>query len=139
MLGAHSTGTAAFRFENVRLRGDQLMVPPPGAFSAALEAIDLARVVAAMCIGMLQRGLDIAVGYVSNRQAFGKPLSEQQGLRWMLADVATDLEAAKALGANGFRQDRSPARHLAASKMAQYLDGTTEIQNVVNARSLFGS
>ncbi len=45
----------------------------------------------------------------------------------------------QALGANGFRQDRPLARHFAAAKMAQYLDGTTEIQNVVIARSLFKS
>ena len=44
----------------------------------------------------------------------------------------------QALGANGFRHDRPLARHLASAKMAQYLDGTTEIQNVVIARSLFG-
>ena len=179
MLGAHSTGTASFRFDDVRLEEGQLMVPPPGAFKAALEAIDLARVVvAAMCAGMLQRGLETAVDYVKGRDAFGKPLSQQQGMRWMLADVATDLEAARALtatataalddeaadkavkaahakkfstrvtmdglsecmqalGANGFRQDFPLARHLASAKMAQYLDGTTEIQNVVIARSLF--
>jgi alkylation response protein AidB-like acyl-CoA dehydrogenase len=180
MLGAHSTGTAGFRFEDVTLSPDQLMVPPPGAFRAAMEAIDLARVVvSAMCAGMLRRSLDIAVDYVSERRAFGQPLSAQQGLRWMLADVATDLEAAtalttaaatalddespdravraahakkfatrvtmdgisqcmQALGANGFRHDRPLVRHLASAKMAQYLDGTTEIQNVVIARSLFG-
>jgi len=97
----------------------------------------------------------------------------------MLADVATDTEAAGALaaraadavdagdpqagvlaahakkfatrvaltglsqcmqvlGANGFRHDRPLARHLAAAKMAQYLDGTTEVQNIVIARGLFG-
>lgn len=44
----------------------------------------------------------------------------------------------QALGANGFRHDRPLARHLACAKMAHYLDGTTEIQNVVIARSLFG-
>lgn len=179
MLGAHSTGTASFLFDDVQLDDGQLMVAPPEAFRAAMEAIDLARVVvAAMCAGMLQRGLETAVDYVSGREAFGKPLSQQQGLRWMLADVATDLEAAQALaerattalddnapdkavkaahakkfstrvtmdglsecmqalGANGFKQDFPLARHLASAKMAQYLDGTTEIQNVVIARSLF--
>ena len=44
----------------------------------------------------------------------------------------------QAMGANGFRQDWPLARHLASAKMAQYLDGATEIQNVVIARSLFG-
>lgn len=181
LLAAHSTGTASFRFENVHLSDDQLFVPPGEAFRAAMYAIDIARiVVAAMCTGMLARGLEIAVDYTRERQAFGLPLSEQQGLRWMLADVATNLEAARglaaiaaqaldekapdvgvraahakkfstrvaldglgdcmqALGANGFRHDRPLARHLASAKMAQYLDGTTEIQNVVIARGLFGS
>ena len=179
MLGAHSTGTGSFRFENVELDAGQLFVPPGLAFRAAMEAIDIARiVVAAMCAGMLRRGLEIAVDYVKNRQAFGAPLADRQGLQWMLADVATDLEASvalaraastaldegdpsigvraahakkfatrvtldglsqcmQALGANGFRHDRPLARHFAGAKMAQYLDGTTEIQNVVIARSLF--
>ncbi len=181
MLGAHATGTGGFRFEHVELDADQLFVPPGLAFRAAMEAIDTARiVVSAMCAGMLRRGIEIAVDYLKNRQAFGAPLSERQGLQWMLADVATNLEASlaltrtaaaaldagdpamgvraahakkfatrvtldglaqcmQALGANGFRHDRPLARHLACAKMAHYLDGTTEIQNVVIARSLFGT
>ncbi len=181
MLGAHTTGTGSFRFDNVELDADQLFIPPGKAFRAAMEAIDIARiVVSAMCAGMLRRGLETAVDYMQNRQAFGSPLSDRQGLRWMLADVATDLEASmaltqtaataldegdptmgvraahakkfatrvalhglsqcmQALGANGFRHDRPLARHLAGAKMAQYLDGTTEIQNVVIARALFGA
>ena len=179
MLGAHSTGTASFRFENVTVEPEQLFVAPGSAFRAAMEAIDLARiVVSAMCVGMMRRGLETAVNYTKRRQAFGAPLSERQGLQWILADVATDLEAAKALtavaaraldagdpelgiraahakkfatrvalsglsqcmqalGASGFRQDDPLARHLAGAKMAQYLDGTTEIQNVVISRALF--
>jgi len=180
MFGAHSTGAGGFCFDGVALAADQLFIPPGEAFRAAMAAIDLARVVvAAMCTGMLRRALAIAVDYVRERRAFGAPLADQQGLRWMLADVATDIEATaaltavaaeaidadapdravraahakkfatraamaglstcmQALGASGFRQDRPLARHLAAAKMTEYLDGTTEIQNVVIARSLFG-
>ncbi|MFP6775098.1 MAG: acyl-CoA dehydrogenase family protein, partial [Alphaproteobacteria bacterium] len=101
---------------------------------------------------------------------------EFQGLQWMLADVATNLEAAKllthraaelmesdnnatlaaahakkfttrvafsgiadcmqAMGAAGYTCEYPLARHLAAAKMAQFLDGTTEIQNVVISRDL---
>jgi len=180
MLGAHSTGTAGFRFKGVELSAGQLFIEPGQAFRAAMAAIDLARiVVAAMCAGMLRRGLTIAIDYLKDREAFGGPLSDQQGLRWMLADVATDTAATaalaaeaataidagapdiavkaahakkfatrvamtglaqcmQALGANGFRQDLPLARHLAAAKMAAYLDGTTEVQNIVIARALFG-
>ena len=180
MFGAHATGTGGFAFRDVHVTADQLFLAPGQAFRAAMSAIDIARiVVAAMCTGMLRRGLAVAVDYAAQRTAFGGPLSEKQGLQWMLADVATQTEAAAALaaraaaaidasdpqagalaahakkfatraamdglsecmqamGANGFRQDWPLARHLASAKMAQYLDGATEIQNVVIARSLFG-
>ena len=180
MFGAHATGAGGFTFNDVRLAEDQLFIQPGVAFAASMIAIDIARiVVAAMCVGMLGRGLMTAIQYTRGRDAFGGPLSEKQGLQWMLADVATDTAAAAALarqaaetidlgeesarvlaahakkfatraalsglsecmqamGANGFRQDQPLARHLAAAKMAQYLDGTTEVQNIVIARALFG-
>lgn len=180
MMGAHSTGANGFCFEGVRLSDDQLFIPPGEAFRAAMEAIDIARiVVAAMCAGMLARGIAAATAFLKGRHAFGGPLSDQQALRFLVADAATDLEAMRALteaagaafdaraadagvmaahakkfatrqalarlldcmqalGAPGFRQDQPLARHVAGAKMAAYLDGTTEIQNVVIARSLFG-
>ncbi len=179
MLSCHASGTGSIRFENVELSEEQLFYPPGEAFRKALFAIDIARIVLSrMCAGMLADGLTHAVDYVSNRKAFGAPLSEKQGLRWMLADVATDLRAATALidqaiaafeaddpempelaahakkfttrvvltglgqcmqamGANGFRQDAPLARHFAAAKMTQWMDGATEIQNEVIARKLF--
>jgi len=143
-----------------------------------MEGIDLARaVVGAMCCGMMRTGLNTALRYAAQRQVFGGPLSHQQGVRWQLADVATDLEAARlltynatraldagenatlpaahakkfatraahsglsacmqALGADGLKDDHPLAQHLVGAKIAQYLDGTTEIQNVVISRALF--
>ena len=120
-------------------------------------------------------GLDIALQYATRRRAFGQATIEFQGLQWMLADVATDLEAARLLtraaaqaidhghgtvaashakkfatraavkgladcmqvmGAAGFKSDQPLGRHLAGAKMAHYLDGTTEIQNLIIARDL---
>ena len=49
------------------------------------------------------------------------------------------VQCMQALGANGLRHDLPLARHLAAAKITQYIDGTTEIQNVVLSRSLFGT
>ncbi len=178
MLGCHATGAGGFRFEDCKVTADQMFVPPGEGFKAAMSGIDVARVnVAAMCSGMLRCGLETALEFTARHQAFGAPIADLQGLQWMLADVATDLEASRALayvaaqaidsagdnaaikaahakkfatraalarladcmqvmGARGFRQDLPLARHLAAAKMAQYLDGTTEIQNVVIARAL---
>jgi alkylation response protein AidB-like acyl-CoA dehydrogenase len=127
--------------------------------------------------GMMRASLECAVDYALKRQVFGRPVADFQGVQWQLADVATNLEAARALtyqatlaidkgedatikashakkfatraaltdisscmqamGAEGFRADYALGRHMAGAKMAQYLDGTTEIQNVVISRALF--
>ena len=145
----------------------------------AMQGITAARIfVGAQCCGILKAGLERAIGYVSRRKAFGRPVGSFQGLQWELVNVATEREAARllvyraaaaadrglsatveaaqakkfataaavsglvtcmqAMGAHGFLIDSTLGRHLATAKMAEYLDGTSEIQNVVVARSLFG-
>ena len=177
MLGGYAIGAGGFRFESVRVGPNQLLVPAGQGFKAALAGIDVARTcVAAMCTGLLRAGLDTAMPRLLRRRAFGRPLAEQQGLQWQLADVATNLRACRllaydaasimdrgdsaqeaaahakkfattaafsglnvcmqAMGADGMKQEYPLARHLAAAKMAQYLDGTTEIQNVVISRAM---
>jgi alkylation response protein AidB-like acyl-CoA dehydrogenase len=179
MLGGYAFGAGGFRFENVRIEADQLLVPPGQGFRSAMSGIDIARtVVSSMCCGMLQSSIDCVMPRLLKRQAFGKPLSGQQGLQWQIADVATDLHASRlmaqdaarlieqdgaapveaahakkfatrvalggisacmqAMGADGLKQEYPFARHLVAAKIAQYLDGTTEIQNVVISRKLQG-
>ena len=178
MLGGHALGTGGIRFEGCRVGDDAALLPPERAFKAAMAGIDIARInVAAMCAGMLRAGLDIAVAATAAKSAFGQKLADFQGLRWQLADVATNAHAARlmaydaataldrgknatvaaahakkfatrvaldglaqcmqALGANGLCHDTPLPRHLAGAKMAQYIDGTTEIQNVVIARNLW--
>ncbi len=178
LMGGHAMGTGGFRFADTPVGSDGMLLKAGAGFKAAMTGIDFARVVlSAMCCGMMQAGLDCALDYAVRRRAFGRPIAEFQGLQWMLADAATDLQASRLLtydaarrldagadatiasahakkfatraalvrladcmqtmGAAGYRADYPLARHLAAAKMAQFLDGTTEIQNVVIARALF--
>lgn len=75
-----------------------LLVPPGAGMRAALGAIDVARFdIAAISNGLLAEALDLAVAYAKQRRTFGSPIIEHQGISWMLADVATDLEAARGL------------------------------------------
>jgi alkylation response protein AidB-like acyl-CoA dehydrogenase len=76
----------------------QLLVPPGEGMRAALGAIDVARFdIAAIANGLHAEALDVATAYALERTAFGKPLLEHQGLAFALADVATELEAARGL------------------------------------------
>jgi len=75
-----------------------VLVPPGQGMGAALGAIDVARFdIAAISNGLHAEALDVACDYALQRQVFGKPVLEHQGIGWALADVATDLEAARGL------------------------------------------
>jgi alkylation response protein AidB-like acyl-CoA dehydrogenase len=75
-----------------------LLVPPGQGMRAALAAIDVARFdIAAISNGLHAEALDVAARYAMERSVFGKPILEHQGIAWALADVATELEAARGL------------------------------------------
>ena len=98
LLGGHALGTSGFTFEACRVGEQSVLVEPGQGFRAAMQGIELARIiVAAMCCGMLESALSVALDATRDRHAFGRAIGDFQGIQWMLADVATELEAAKAL------------------------------------------
>lgn len=98
LLGGHVAAIADVHFRNVDIARERMVVPPGEGLKAALSAIDLARInVAAMSCGSLATGLDVALRYATTRRAFGQAIGDFQGLQWALADIATDLKAARLL------------------------------------------
>ena len=98
LMGGHAIGVGGFRLTDYHADEHALFYPPGQAFKRALTSINGARAyVAAMCCGMVAESLRIALDYATKRRSFGKRLLDHQGLRWSLADVATDLEAARLL------------------------------------------
>jgi alkylation response protein AidB-like acyl-CoA dehydrogenase len=98
LMGGHAIGAGGFRLAGYRAAADDLFLPPGPAFKRALTSINGARTyVAAMCCGMVDEALGLALDHARTRHAFGKPIIEHQGLRWSLVEVATDLEAARLL------------------------------------------
>src|SRR6476469_4881187 len=96
--GGHAIGVGGFRLVDYIAPDEALLHPPGAAFKSALAGVNGARVyVAAMCCGMLQASLETAVRYAQQRQTFGQPVIDHQGVRWKLVDAATDLEAARLL------------------------------------------
>jgi alkylation response protein AidB-like acyl-CoA dehydrogenase len=89
-------GVAGLKLAGYRVEDADVIYPPGKAFASALASLNAARAyVAAMCLGMVGEALDVALRYGRERTTFGQPLVEHQGWRWQLADVATELEAAR--------------------------------------------
>jgi alkylation response protein AidB-like acyl-CoA dehydrogenase len=85
------------RFENARVPRENLLVREDG-FRKLMGAFNGQRCLnSAICIGIAQGALDEAIAYVQGRQQFGQPIGDFQGIRWVLADMALDVEAARLL------------------------------------------
>jgi alkylation response protein AidB-like acyl-CoA dehydrogenase len=101
LVGGAAIGACGVRLQRVRVADRDLFAPPGQAFKRALHSISAARVyVSAMACAVVET-LRTAVAYAAERQSFGRPLLDHQGLRWSLVDVAADLEAARLLTLQG--------------------------------------
>jgi alkylation response protein AidB-like acyl-CoA dehydrogenase len=97
-LGWHSQPTAALVLEDVRVPAENLVGGEGEGFRIAMMGLDGGRLnIGACSLGGAQRCLDEAVAYTRDRQQFGRPVADFQNTQFMLADMATDLEAARAL------------------------------------------
>jgi alkylation response protein AidB-like acyl-CoA dehydrogenase len=97
-LGVKGSPTRTVILEDVRIPYDRIIGEEGTGFKTALEALGHTRItIAAQALGIAQGALDYALGYVRERRQFGKAISEFQGVRFMLADMAMKLEAARQL------------------------------------------
>ena len=97
-MGATSSPTAQVILDGVRVPADRLLGAEGAGFSVALAALDAGRLgIAACAVGLAQAALDAATSYARQRQQFGRPIADFQGLSFMLADMATAVAGARAL------------------------------------------
>lgn len=97
-MGMKGSPTAQVHFDGVRVPDERRIGEEGQGFAIALSALDSGRLgIAACAIGVAQAALDEAVGYATGRRQFGRPIADFQGLRFMLADMATQIEAGRAL------------------------------------------
>ena len=97
-MGMRASATAQMIFGNAPVPADQLVGGEGAGFRIALAALDTGRLgIAACATGLAQAALDCAVGYARERRQFGRPIIEFEGLAFLLADMATAVEAARAL------------------------------------------
>jgi alkylation response protein AidB-like acyl-CoA dehydrogenase len=97
-MGMKGSPTAQVHFDGVRVSDGRRIGEEGQGFAIALSSLDSGRLgISACAIGVAQAALDEAVAYAAERRQFGKPIADFQGLRFMLADMATQIEAGRAL------------------------------------------
>lgn len=97
-MGLKGSTTAQVHFDGVRVPGTRRIGEEGQGFAIALSALDGGRLgIAACAVGLAQAALNEALAYAAERRQFGRPVADFQGLRFMLADMATQIEAGRAL------------------------------------------
>ena len=97
-LGMRCSDTATLLLDSVRVPGENLIGKPGEGFKQALRVLDGGRVgIAALSVGIAQGAFDASLKYATDRHQFGQPLSEFQAIQWKLADMATEIDAARLL------------------------------------------
>jgi alkylation response protein AidB-like acyl-CoA dehydrogenase len=97
-LGLNSSSTADLVIEDARIDGDRLLHERGKGFAVAMTTLDGGRIgIAAQAVGIAQAAYDAARDYALERRQFGRPIAEFQAIQWKLADMATQLDAARLL------------------------------------------
>ncbi len=127
-MGLRSSTTVALSFEDCALADDAVLGAVGGGFAVAMGALAGGRIgIAAQATGAIRAALDASARYARDRRAFGRPIAEAEAIRFMLADMATDHDAARLLtlraaalkeGRRPFTREASMAK-LFASEAAQ--------------------
>jgi hypothetical protein len=117
-LGVRSSDTAELIFEDCRIPKGNCLGKPEAGFQDCLRVLDRGRVgIAALAVGIAEGALEASVRYAKERQQFGKPIASFQAIQWKLADMATEIQAARlltqraaALADRGCRMTREASR-----------------------------
>ena len=139
-MGMRGSPTGEVVFDDVRVPAENLIGEEHGAFGYAMGALDGSRpTVGAQAVGIAQGALDAATRYVTEREQFGHPVAEFQGLQFMIADMITRVEAARLLVYSACaRLDAGAPGTSRASAMAKLFASDTAMSVTTDAVQLFG-
>jgi alkylation response protein AidB-like acyl-CoA dehydrogenase len=139
-MGIRGSPTVELSFENCRVPAANMLGEEGQGFKIAMKVLDKSRPgIAAQALGIAQGALDYATEYTKQRVAFGKPISQQQGLQFMLADMKTEVEAARLLLYEAARKcDESSPDVTTWAAMAKLKCGDVAMSVTTDAVQLLG-
>ncbi|GAA0436370.1 MAG: acyl-CoA dehydrogenase [Bacillota bacterium] len=138
-LGIRSSPTTELVFENCRVPKENLLGSEGEGFKIAMSTLDGGRNgIAAQALGIAQGALDAAAAYAKEREQFGKPIAHNQGISFKLADMATEIEAARLLTYQAAWLESEGQPYGKASAMSKLFAGDAAMRISVEAVQIFG-
>jgi alkylation response protein AidB-like acyl-CoA dehydrogenase len=138
-MGMRASVTAQMIFDGARVPADHLIGEEGNGFAIALAALDAGRLgIAACATGLAQAALDTAAGYARERRQFGQPIISFEGLSFLLADMATGVEAARALYRAAARRKDAGQPFTTQAAMAKLFATDTAMRVTTDAVQVLG-
>lgn len=138
-MGIRSSPTTEIIFENCRVPKENVLGEIGQGFKIAMQTLDGGRNgIAAQAVGIAQGAMEAAVDYAKERVQFGRPIAEQQGVSFKLADMATQIEASRLLTYQAAVFETEGKPYSQASAMAKLLAGDTAMAVTTEAVQVFG-
>ena len=138
-MGIRSSPTMELVFENCRVPGDNLLGKEGQGFKVAMKTLDGGRIgIAAQALGIAQGALDAALAYTKEREQFNKPIAAFQGVSFQLADMATQIEAARLLIYNAAYRASAGLSYSQESAMAKLFASETAMRVTTQSVQLHG-
>ena len=138
-MGQRASDCTSLIFEDCRVPAENLLGEEGQGFIIAMTALDEGRIgVASLSVGLSQACLDAAVTYAQERVQFGSPISKFQGIRWMIADMAVQIEAARLLTFNAASMKDRGERFTREASMAKLFASETANRSAYQAIQIHG-
>ncbi|GGC86277.1 acyl-CoA dehydrogenase [Thalassobacillus devorans] len=138
-MGLHGSSTVQLTFDNCEVPAEQMLGKEGEGFKIAMSNLNSGRIgIAAQSLGIAEAAMEHAVDYAKEREQFGKPIAKQQGLSFKLADMATEVEAAKLLTYHAAALKEAGAPCNKEVSMAKMYASKTAMKNAIEAVQVYG-
>ena len=138
-MGQRASQVGALHFDNVVMGPESLLGEEGRGFHMMMGALDKGRVgIASLAVGIGQAGLEAALEYAQQRKQFGQKISDFQGVQWLLADIAKDVEAARLLVHSAAEKIDRGENATKACSMAKCFAGDMAVARTADAVQVFG-
>lgn len=138
-VGARALPVGTLKMTGCRVGSDALLGEAGAGFKIALDAVNFARIVwGGLAAGLAQAALDEAIAYARERQQFGRPIADFQGVQFQLADLATEIEATRLLAYRAAALVDAGERYIEAAAMTKRFGGDMVVRVTSHALELLG-